>query len=195
MWVVMMAAMMLPSLEPMLSRYREAVCATSESQLTRLTALAGAGYFFVWTLLGLAVFPLGAALAAVEMEVPIVARAVPIAAGVVVVAAGALQFTPWKAHQLACCREAPGPNCTLPAHTTSAWRQGIHFGLHCGLCCANLTAVLLAAGVMDLRAMAVVTAAITAERLAPSGKRVVPATGAVFAFAGLLMILKAVRPA
>jgi predicted metal-binding membrane protein len=34
-------------------------------------------------------------------------RAVPIAVGVVVLIAGALQFTAWKAHHLACCREAP----------------------------------------------------------------------------------------
>jgi predicted metal-binding membrane protein len=47
----------------------------------------------------------------------------------------------------------------------------MRFGLHCGLSCANLTAILLVAGVMDLRAMTVVTAAITAERLAPTGER------------------------
>ena len=40
-----------------------------------------------------------------------------------------------------------------------------------------MTAILLAIGVMDLRAMALVTAAITAERLAPAGERVPQATG------------------
>src|SRR5882757_6626078 len=47
MWVVMMAAMMLPSLVPMLWRYREAVGSTGETHLARLTALVGAGYFLV----------------------------------------------------------------------------------------------------------------------------------------------------
>ena len=56
----------------------------------------------------MAAFPLGVALAAVEMQLPTLARAVPIAVGVVVLIAGALQFTAWKARQLACCREAPG---------------------------------------------------------------------------------------
>ena len=44
-------------------------------------------------------------------------------------------------------------------------------------CCAGLTVILLVIGVMDLRAMAVVTAAITAERLAPAGEQVARASG------------------
>jgi len=51
MWTVMMVAMMLPSLAPMLWRYRQAVGRTSARRLDRLTALVGLGYFFVWTML------------------------------------------------------------------------------------------------------------------------------------------------
>ena len=107
MWVVMMVAMMLPSLVPMLQRYRQAVGGTGETRLGLLTAIVGAGYFFVWTVFGMAVFPLGAALAEIEMQQPALARAVPIAVGAVVLIAGFLQFTAWKARHLACCREAP----------------------------------------------------------------------------------------
>ena len=60
MWVVMMVAMMLSSLVPMLWRYRQAVGGTWETRLGRLTAPVGMGYFFVWTVLGMAAFPLGA---------------------------------------------------------------------------------------------------------------------------------------
>ena len=88
MWVVMMVAMMLPSLVPMLWRYRQAVGSTGETRLGRLTALVGVGYFFVWTVFGMAAFPLGVALAAIEMQQPALARAVPIAVGVVVLIAG-----------------------------------------------------------------------------------------------------------
>jgi hypothetical protein len=49
MWVVMMVATMVPSLVPMLWRYRQAVGRTGETRLGRLTALVGLGYFFVWT--------------------------------------------------------------------------------------------------------------------------------------------------
>src|SRR6266513_1719947 len=48
MWAVMMVAMMLPSLVPMLWRYRQAVGRTGERRLGRLTALVGVGYFLVW---------------------------------------------------------------------------------------------------------------------------------------------------
>jgi predicted metal-binding membrane protein len=191
MWVVMMAAMMLPSLAPMLWRYRQAVGRTCETRLGRLTSLVTVGYFFVWTLFGLAVFAVGVAVAAIEMERPLLARAVPIATGLVVLIAGAVQFTEWKAHHLTCCREAPWRGRILTVNAGTAWRQGIHLGLHCGLCCANLTAVLLALGVMDLRAMAAATTAITAERLAPAGKRVARASGFILVGAGLILIARA----
>ena len=192
MWLVMMASMMLPSLVPMLWRYRQAVCGTGEPPLGWLTTLAGAAYFFVWTLFGLAVFPLGVALATVEMENPALARAVPVAVGAVILLAGAFQLTPWKAHHLACCRNAPGHGRTLPADAGTAWRQGVRFGLHCGLSCANLTVILLAIGVMDLCAMAVVTVAITAERLTPVGEHLARAIGIFIVSAGLLLILRAI---
>jgi predicted metal-binding membrane protein len=191
MWVVMMVAMMLPSLVPMLGRYRQAVGRIGETRLGRLTALVGLGYFFVWTGFGMAVFPLGVVLAALTMRQPALAHAVPIAIGMVVLSAGALQLTPWKAHHLACCREAPGRGRTLPADAGTAWRHGMRLGLHCGYCSAGLTAILLVLGIMDLRLMAVVTAAITAERLAPAGERVARAIGAVVVVAGLFLIARA----
>jgi predicted metal-binding membrane protein len=191
MWVVMMAAMMLPSLAPTLWRYRQTVGSTAETRLSWLTALVAVGYFFVWTMCGVAVFPLGAALAEIEMQQPALARVVPIAVGGVVVIAGTLQFTGWKAHHLACCREAPGRGRVLSADAGTAWRHGLRLGLHCTYGCAGLTAILLVIGVMDLRVMALVTAAITAERLAPNDERVARAIGIVVMGVGPLLIARA----
>jgi predicted metal-binding membrane protein len=64
MWAVMIVAMMLPSLVPMLWRYRRAAGRTGAARLGPLTALVGVGYFAVWTALGMAAFPLGVALTA-----------------------------------------------------------------------------------------------------------------------------------
>jgi predicted metal-binding membrane protein len=191
MWVVMMVAMMLPSLVPMLGRYRRAVGGTGETRLGQLTALAGVGYFVVWTVLGMVAFPLGIALAEVEMRQPELARAVPLAVGVVVLIAGALQFTAWKARHLAGCRDSPAHGVALPADAGTAWRHGLRLGLHCIQCCAGLMAILLVIGVMDLRAMMVVGGAITVERLAPAGERVARTTGVVVVGAGLLLIARA----
>jgi len=191
MWVVMMVAMMLPSLVPMLWRYRLAVTRTGEACLGRLTTLVGVGYFVVWTGFGMATFPLGVGLATIEMQRPALARAVPIAVGVVVLIAGWLQLTAWKARHLACCREAPGRGRTLPADAGTAWRHGLRLGLHCAYCCVGPIAILLVVGVMDLRVIAVVTTAITAERLAPAGERLARAIGAVVVGAGVLLIARA----
>ena len=65
-------------------------------------------------------FPLGVALAAVEMQQQALARAVPIAVGLVVLIAGTLQLTAWKARHLACCRESPARGRALPADAATA---------------------------------------------------------------------------
>ena len=67
MWIVMMTAMMLPSLVPMLSRYRRSVELVGW-RADVLTLLVGLAYFSVWTAIGMAVFPLGAAVAAAELR-------------------------------------------------------------------------------------------------------------------------------
>ena len=183
-WTVMMTAMMLPSLIPTLLAVRRSP--------GRLTALAGVGYLMVWALLGLAIYPAGVAMAGVEMRSPALAGAVPMARGIVVLLAGAFQFSSWKAHHLACCREAPGLG-GLPRDAAAAWRLGVRLGLHCCCECAGLTAILLVLGMMDLRVMAVIATAITAERIAPAGERVARATGVVAAGIGLVLMEHAAR--
>jgi predicted metal-binding membrane protein len=51
--------------------------------------------------------------------------------------------------------------------------------------------ILLAAGVMDLRVMALVTTAITAERLAPRPERTARAIGVAIIAFGVLTITRA----
>ena len=189
----MMVAMMLPSLGADASALPSSPSGrTEEARLGRLTALVGAGYFLVWTVFGMAVVSAGRRrLRRSRCSRPALARAVPIAAGGVVLIAGCLQLTSWKAHQLACCREVPGPGPSLPAGAAGAWRHGVRLGLQCGRCCGNLMAILLVGGVMDLRAMAVVAAAITIERLAPAGERVARIVGVAVVGAALSLIVRA----
>jgi predicted metal-binding membrane protein len=191
MWTVMMVAMMLPSLAPLLWRCRQDFARARERCLGRLTMLVALAFFFVWTVFGMAVFPLGVALTALEMQLPVLARAVPIAVGVVVLIAGAAQFSAWKAHHLACCRQAHDCGSALSTAACRAWRYGLRHGLHCICCCAGLTAILLVAGVMDVRTMTVVTAATTIERIAPAAERVARWIGVVVAGAGLFLIARA----
>jgi predicted metal-binding membrane protein len=191
MWIVMMVAMMMPSLVPMLKRYQESVARAGETRLGLPTAIVGLAYFFVWTLFGLTAFPLGVALAELEMRYPALSRAVPMATGVTVLIAGLLQFTTWKAHHLACCRVGLRRGQPRSAAVGAAWRHGLRLGLHCSLCCAGLMTILLVIGVMDLRAMALVMAAITVERLAPGGERAARAIGVAAAVSGVVLIARA----
>jgi predicted metal-binding membrane protein len=185
MWTMMMVAMMLPSLVPALWRFIAATGGMSRTRAGGLATLTGAGYFSVWIVLGAAVFLLGNWIAALEMQRPELASAVPILVGAVVLTAGALQFTAWKAHHLALCRQLP---CASEAAATALLR-GVRLGLHCSQSSGGLTAILLVLGMMDLRVMAAVTAAITVERIAPAAQRVAQALGAVAVGAGLWLII------
>jgi predicted metal-binding membrane protein len=188
-WSVMMVAMMLPSLVPMLLRYRRSL-AMRGSQCERLTAVVAAGYFLVWTLLGALVFALGTSLSFAALQMPQLARAVPAATALLVLAAGALQFTAWKARALECCKRAPLCTERLAA---CALKSGLQLGVRCGACCAAPTAVLLALGVMDLHVMAGITTLISAERLAADGARVARFGGAVLIGVGVWLLVGAVR--
>jgi len=179
MWIVMMVPMMMPSLAPALWRYRQALGALGPARWGALTAMAGAGYFFVWGLLGVAVYPLGLLYAQTGTRV---------AVGAVFLAAGLVQASAWKQRQLACCRAAADCAADLPARASAAWLHGMHLGVRCVLACANLMAVLLAAGLMDLATMAALTVAITLERLAPAGLGLERAMGAVLAGAGIFLL-------
>lgn len=191
MWILMMAAMMFPSLVPALRRYRRAVGTQGEARLACLTALVGIGYLTVWTALGLVAFAVGVAVAAVEMRWSMASRAVPIGVGVVVLVAGGLQLTAWKGRHLACCREWPGSGRTLPAVAPASWWYGLQLGAHCSQCCASLVVILLVLGVMDPGTMAIVTVAMTVERIAPAGLRVARVSGALAVGTGLFLTARA----
>jgi predicted metal-binding membrane protein len=196
MWTVMMAAMMLPSLVPTLWRYGRSFGGAGELPAPLGILLLAGGYLLVWTLLGAAVYPLGAAAMAATMRYGALERAVPIAIGLLVLAAGALQLTRWRARHLACCRNGCHEMTMTPrgraADACRAWIRGLRLGLHCSQCCAGLTAVLLVTGIMDLPIMLAVTAAITLERLAPGGERIARLTGIAVIAAGLFLTGRAV---
>lgn len=195
MWSAMTVAMMLPATAPNLWRYRCAAAHAGASRPMALAACVGGGYLLVWIGLGAMISVTGTALAAGLLERPTLARATPLAMGVVLMLAGALQCTAWKARQLTRCRQWPASVDVPPPHLFRAWRAGLRLGCHCVTSCAGLTAILLVGGVMDLRVMAVVTAAIAAERLSFHGDRVARAIGVLALVAGLWRMIVAVNAA
>jgi predicted metal-binding membrane protein len=188
MWAVMMLAMMMPVVVPMLTRYRRFVRARN---VDALAACVAGGYFAIWMASAILLFPLGVLFAEWTMQSPAVSRAVPVLGALAILAAGASQFTAWKSRRLACCRHSIDcPRDTEPNYR-AAWRHGLKIGLRCIGCCSALTAVLLVIGVMDLRAMALVTMAISAERLLPENVSAARAVGAILLLAGTGVIADA----
>ena len=191
MWVVMTVVMMLPSIAPTLWRYRVSLAGEGVTRADALTALAGTAYLAVWTGAGLFVFLLGLAISAAQSHWPGVVRVAPIAAGAVVLVAGSIQLTAWKARRLARCRAVP-PARVARTTVASAWTHGLRLGRDCGLSCAGAMASVFVLGLMDMRAMAIATVAITAERLAPAGERVARAIGLGAIVAGAVLVARAV---
>jgi predicted metal-binding membrane protein len=182
MWMAMMPVMMLPVLLPRLWCYRRILRNTATASAGPLTALMAVGYFVVWAALGMVVYPLGVGLAALQMQQPMLARNVPLAGGVVILIMGALQCSRWKARRLVCCRQE--------LRVSGALRDGVHFGLQCALCCANLMLISLVLGVMNLYAMGAVATAIAIERLAPTCRLVAWAIGGIVIATGLGLIVR-----
>jgi predicted metal-binding membrane protein len=170
-WVVMMAAMMFPSVWPMIVAYH--AIARRRRELGKPAPGAGspiflAGYLIAWTVYGLAAYGVIEAGRAVDGGALAWNRAGPYVAGAVILGAAAYQLTPAKD---ACLRK-----CRSPLHfffglwrdgVSGALRMGLEHGAWCIGCCWALMAALFALGAMSLGWMAFVGALIAVEKLLP----------------------------
>ena len=157
MWTVMTAAMMLPSLVPMLVRFRRDLSGVGALRAGILTMVVAAGYFVVWLAIGVLVWPL----------TPLIGRLDAAGTALLVAIAIAYQWTPRKARDLSCCRQMLVHASPRAASARSAWHQGVRYGVHCARCCWNLMAIPVVLGTMNPWVMVLVGAAIAAERVTP----------------------------
>ncbi len=183
----MMVAMMLPVFAPELHRFRRA----SRRRMAMPTVGFVAGYFGVWAAVGLVLFPVGVGFNAMAMRSEMLSEATPLLGGLVAMIAGALQFTSWKTRGLVRCRREEGCCGSQRVMPRDALRAGARLGLNCVYCCAALTAVLVVTGVMNLMAMALVSIAISAERLCRS-VNVVRVVGAGVLTCGIFLVGRAI---
>jgi predicted metal-binding membrane protein len=187
MWMLMMVAMMLPSLVPTLLSHRRAARNAGVNRIWLITAAIGISYFLAWGVFGAVAYSLGGAITSAEMRWPELARSVPWTTGVVLLLAGLLQFTAWKTAQLRCCRA----ETALKRQPQSGWRCGLLLGVRCTLCCCGFMAVLLALGVMNLAAMAILAVAVAAERIAPRPRLAARVIGGALITVGAFIVTKA----
>jgi predicted metal-binding membrane protein len=170
-WVVMMAAMMFPSIAPMVLTYERIQRGKRERGLpvtVGATCVFVAGYLVTWTATGLGFYAVLAAARAVDLGVISWDQTGRYLAGGVIVAAGLYQIAPLKQTCLTKCRD---PFLFLltswRSGRTGALRMGIEHGFWCVGCCWALMAALFALGVMSVGWMAFIAALIAIEKLLP----------------------------
>jgi predicted metal-binding membrane protein len=159
-WVTMMAAMMLPSIAPM-------VLAHARAQIGATPAFV-AGYLLTWAAVGMLGYALVEGVRSLDLGVLAWDEAGPYVAGGAILAAAIYQLSPPKNRSLRRCRN---PNVFVSGY----WRPGPFGALrmgteHGGLCVASswaLMAALFALGVMSVAWMVLVAALIATEKLLP----------------------------
>ena len=175
-WVVMMAAMMFPSLVPTVALY---------AKMTRRVAsgralLFSGGYLLVWGVAGLGVyglFELGTSLFGGALAWSRGGRW--LAAGVLALAA-VYELTPLKDVCLAKCRSPLGFLLgTWRDGSLGALQMGCRHAAWCLGCCWALMAALFALGVMSITWMVLIAALIALEKTLPWRRAVTWGTAAI----------------
>jgi len=173
-WVTMTAAMMLPTVAPAARRIARLAPRVP-------TLIFAVGYLAVWTGYGLAAYGVFRLLTSFDTGWVAWDEGGPYVAGAVIVAAGIYELTPLKRLSLRRCRG--------PQQYDSSLRNGVAHGLDCVGCSGFLMAVLFVLGVMSLFWMAVVAAAIFAEKVLPRGSRLAPFFAAALIALGIWVAL------
>jgi predicted metal-binding membrane protein len=170
-WVVMMAAMMFPSIAPMVvmyARVQEGRRERGQSAPVGSTVVFVGGYLVTWAGAGLLGYAIFAAVDSLDIGFLAWDEAGQYIAGGVIFAAAIYQLTPLKDACLTKCRNPfmfilsswrPG--------RIGALRMGIEHGAWCVGCCWALMAALFALGVMSIGWMALIAALIATEKLLP----------------------------
>jgi predicted metal-binding membrane protein len=170
-WVVMMAAMMVPSAAPMV-----AVHSTVERRRREVgrrafpgaSALFLGGYLLAWTIFGLVAYGLFELVRSLDVEALSWSRGGRYAAAAVIAIAAAYQLSPIKDVCLSKCRNPLAFVVgSWRAGPVGAVRMGAEQGAWCVGCCWALMATLFALGVMSIAWMAVVATLVAVEKLLP----------------------------
>jgi len=185
-WVVMMAAMMFPSVAPTVALYSK----LKHTRALGAPLLFGSGYLLVWSAVGLLAYALARIGVRLFGDVLAWDSAGRWVAGATLLVAAAYELTPLKDVCLGKCRTPLG-------FLLGSWRDGLsgamqmgaRHGAWCVGCCWALMASLFALGVMSVVWMALVAGLIAFEKLIPSRRVATYGTAALLLVLGVLMLV------
>ena len=185
-WVVMMAAMMLPSVSPTVALYSR----MTETRSPIAPLFFTSGYLVTWAGVGLLAFvvaDVGGRIVGDGFSWNHAGRWV---AGVTLVLAAVYELTPLKDVCLGKCRSPVGFLLgSWRSGLSGALQMGVKHGAWCAGCCWALMAALFALGVMSVAWMAFVAALIAAEKTLPWGRAVTYGTAALLLALGVMLLV------
>ena len=184
-WVVMMAAMMFPSVAPTVALYSR----MTRERSPRLPLVFAAGYLVTWAAAGVLAFAIARGGGLVVGDVLAWDRAGRWVAGATLIGAAAYELTTLKDVCLGKCRSPLG-------FLIGSWRDGgsgalqmgTRHGAWCFGCCWALMASLFALGVMSIAWMAFVAGVIAIQKLLPWGRVATYGVAVVLALLGVLLL-------
>jgi predicted metal-binding membrane protein len=171
-WVLMSAAMMLPTALPLLAIFGRLT--QRRGDRAALMTLVIVGYLLVWAGFGVAAHGLDALLHGLVLATPWLWLNAWIVGAAVLALAGAFQFTALKYHCLDKCRT---PFSFVHQHwrgqapRREAFRLGVHHGLFCVGCCWAIMLLMFVVGVGSVGWMLVLGAVMAIEKNLSWGKR------------------------
>jgi predicted metal-binding membrane protein len=184
-WIVMMAAMMLPSVAPTVALY--ARMTRNRSPVAPL--LFTSGYLVAWASVGVLAFAVATAGGRISGDLLAWDRAGRWIAGGTLIVAAVYELTPLKDACLGRCRSPLGFLLgSWRSGRSGAVRMGARHGAWCIGCCWALMASLFALGVMSVVWMAVVAGLIAFEKLIPSRRVATYGTAAILLVLGVLVL-------
>ncbi len=185
-WVVMMAAMMVPSLAPTVALYSRMT--RSRSPVAPL--LFTSGYLVAWTSVGVFAFAVATAGGRISGDLLAWDRAGRWIAGATLIVAAGYELTPLKDVCLGKCRSPLGFLLgSWRGGRSGALRMGARHGAWCTGCCWALMASLFALGVMSVVWMAVVAGLIATEKTLPWRRTATYGTATVLLALGVLVVV------
>jgi len=163
MWVTMMAAMMLPTVTPMVVAHLAVTRQRGDSAVATVAFVGG--YLIAWTAAGVPALMAYWAFAQIGDDAA-QSRWLPTLAGAILVLAGVYQFTSWKR---TCLDHCQSPLAFVVRHdfgagVRGALRAGAVHGVYCLGCCWAVMAVLVVVGLMNLVWMASMVVLFFAEK-------------------------------
>jgi predicted metal-binding membrane protein len=189
-WVLMLAAMMLPTTLPLLDAFRRLTARRADRR--SLMALVITGYLAVWGVFGLAAHLADwAVFAAVRQSDWLIANGWVIGAAVLATA-GLYQFSALKYRCLDKCRTPLGfviEHWRGAGERRQAFLLGSRHGAFCVGCCWALMLIMFVVGSANIGWMLALGAVMAAEKNHPSGRRLAAPVGAALLLAALWMAL------